>query len=145
MRAPKPSLKKASTSSSTAATTRSSRRRPPSSAICRASSREIVAVAADITTDAGRASLLAACPEPDILVLNNRGPKPGILADQTAENFEEALTLHFRTPLALLMAVLPGMKERGWGRIVCITSAMVTAPEEVQVASASARAPRRRH
>ena len=38
------------------------------------------------------------------------------------------------------MAVLPGMKERGWGRIVCITSAMVTAPEEVQIASASARA-----
>ena len=102
--------------------------------------REVVAVAADITTDAGRAALLAACPAPDILVLNNRGPKPGILADQTAENFEEALTLHFRTPLALLMAVLPGMKERGWGRIVCITSAMVTAPEEVQVASASARA-----
>ena len=32
------------------------------------------------------------------------------------------------------------MKERGWGRIVCITSAMVTAPEEVQIASASARA-----
>ena len=90
--------------------------------------REVVAVAADITTDAGRAALLAACPDPDILVLNNRGPKPGILADQTAENFEEALTLHFRTPLALLMAVLPGMKERGWGRIVCITSAMVTAP-----------------
>ncbi len=64
--------------------------------------REVVAVAADITTDAGRAALLAACPDPDILVLNNRGPKPGILADQTAENFEEALTLHFRTPLALL-------------------------------------------
>ena len=69
---------------------------------------------------------------PDILVLNNRGPKPGILTDQTTENFEEALTLHFRTP----HGVLPGMKERGWGRIVCITSAMVTAPEEVQIASA---------
>jgi hypothetical protein len=38
------------------------------------------------------------------------------------------------------MALLPGTKERGWGRIVCITSAMVTAPEEVQMASASARA-----
>jgi len=102
--------------------------------------REVIAVAADITTASGRDVLLSACPEPDILVTNNRGPKPGILADQTLESFEEALTLHFRTPLALLMAVLPGMKARGWGRIVCITSAMVTAPEEVQIASASARA-----
>ena len=47
--------------------------------------REVVAVAADITTEEGRAALLVACPEPDILVTNNRGPKPGILADQTAE------------------------------------------------------------
>jgi len=101
--------------------------------------REVVAVAADITTEAGRALLLAACPEPDILVTNNRGPKPGVLADQSPESFDEALTLHFRTPVALLMAVLPGMKARGWGRIVNITSAMVTAPEEVQIASAGAR------
>lgn len=64
--------------------------------------REVIAVAADITTEEGQSALLAACPDPDVLVLNNRGPKPGILADQTVENFEEALTLHFRTPLALL-------------------------------------------
>ena len=38
-------------------------------------------VAADITTEAGRAALLAACPEPDILINNNAGPNPGKLAD----------------------------------------------------------------
>jgi 3-oxoacyl-[acyl-carrier protein] reductase len=37
----------------------------------------VVAVAADVTEAVGREALLAACPEPDILVLNNRGPKPG--------------------------------------------------------------------
>jgi hypothetical protein len=77
--------------------------------------REVVPVVADITTEEGRLSLLAACSEPDILVTNNRGPTPGPLPDMSPELFEEALTLHYRAPMALLAAVLPGMKTRGWG------------------------------
>jgi 3-oxoacyl-[acyl-carrier protein] reductase len=102
--------------------------------------REVVPVVADITTEEGRLSLLAACPEPDILVTNNRGPTPGPLPDMSPELFEEALTLHYRAPLALLAGVLPGMKTRGWGRIVNITSAMVTTPHEFMISSAGARA-----
>lgn len=101
---------------------------------------EVVAVAADITTGEGRSALLAACAEPDILVTNNRGPTPGGLAEMTPELFDEALTLHYRAPMALVQAVLPGMRERGWGRIVNVTSAMVTTPREVMVSSAGARA-----
>lgn len=100
----------------------------------------VVAVAADITTPEGRAAILAALPDPDILVTNNRGPTPGGLTEMTDELFDEALTLHYRTPMALARAVLPGMKARGWGRIVNITSAMVTSPREVMVSSAGARA-----
>ena len=100
----------------------------------------VSAVAADITTESGRAALLAACPEPDILITNNRGPTPGMLGEMTDELFDEALTLHYRAPMALVRAVLPGMKERGWGRIVNITSAMVTTPREMMVSSAGARA-----
>jgi 3-oxoacyl-[acyl-carrier protein] reductase len=102
--------------------------------------REVVPVVGDITTPEGRGALLAACPAPDILVTNNRGPTPGPLPEMDDDLFEEALTLHYRSPVALLRAVLPGMKERGWGRIVNITSAMVTTPREFMISSAGARA-----
>jgi 3-oxoacyl-[acyl-carrier protein] reductase len=102
--------------------------------------REVTPVVADITTELGRTALLAACPEPDILVTNNRGPTPGPLPEMSDELFEEALTLHYRAPMALLRAVLPGMKDRGWGRVVNITSAMVTTPREFMISSAGARA-----
>ena len=101
---------------------------------------DVVAVAADLTTEDGRDALVAACPEPDILVTNNRGPKPGSLSEVGAQDFEEALDLHYRAPIALVAAVLPGMKARRWGRIVNITSAMVTTPREMMVTSAGARA-----
>jgi 3-oxoacyl-[acyl-carrier protein] reductase len=100
----------------------------------------VIPVSADITTSEGRAALLAAMPEPDILITNNRGPTPGGLNEMTDDLFDEALTLHYRAPMALVRAVLPGMKERGWGRIVNITSAMVTTPREAMVSSAGARA-----
>jgi 3-oxoacyl-[acyl-carrier protein] reductase len=102
--------------------------------------REVIPVVGDITTEEGRGALLAACSEPDILVTNNRGPTPGPLPEMSDELFEEALTLHYRSPMALLRAVLPGMKDRRWGRIVNITSAMVTTPREFMISSAGARA-----
>ncbi len=101
---------------------------------------EVIPVAADLTDPAGRAALLAACPEPDILVLNNRGPKPGPFREVTDEDFDVALDLHYRSPIALIRQVLPGMRERKWGRIVTITSAMVTSPSEFMVTSVGARA-----
>jgi 3-oxoacyl-[acyl-carrier protein] reductase len=99
-----------------------------------------VAVAADLTERSGREALLAACPEPDILVLNNRGPKPGPFGEVTDDDFEVALDLHYRAPIALVRAVLPGMQARKWGRIVAITSAMVTSPNEGMITSVGARA-----
>jgi 3-oxoacyl-[acyl-carrier protein] reductase len=100
----------------------------------------VVGVAADLTEAEGREALLAACPEPDIVVLNNRGPKPGPMAEVTDEDFEVALDLHYRAPIALVRAVLPGMRARKWGRIVAITSAMVTSPSEQMITSVGARA-----
>jgi len=100
----------------------------------------VVPVAADLTVAAGREALLQACPEPDILVLNNRGPKPGSLHEVSDDDFEDALDLHYRAPIALVRAVLPGMRERKWGRIVAITSAMVTSPSEFMITSVGARA-----
>jgi 3-oxoacyl-[acyl-carrier protein] reductase len=101
---------------------------------------EVRAVAADLTTSSGRAMLLAACPAPDILVTNNAGPKPGPLADATQEDLARALDLHFHAPLALVRAVVDGMRARRFGRIVNITSAMVTSPHPTMAASSGARA-----
>jgi len=100
---------------------------------------DVVAVRGDITTPEGREALLAAQAEPDILVNNNRGPNPDGFFDVTDADLEEALVLHYWTPLTLARAVLPGMQARGFGRIVNITSAMVAAPRQVQIPSAGAR------
>jgi 3-oxoacyl-[acyl-carrier protein] reductase len=89
---------------------------------------KVTAVAADVTTDAGRAAVLAALPDPDILVTNAGGPPPGSWADWTREDFQRAIEANMLTPIFLMQAVLPGMIERGWGRVVNITSGAVKSP-----------------
>jgi 3-oxoacyl-[acyl-carrier protein] reductase len=83
--------------------------------------------------------LLAACPDPDILVTNNAGPRPGSLLEVSDEDLARAFDLHYWPPVSLARAVVGGMRERRFGRIVNITSAMVTAPRPQMAASAGAR------
>ena len=89
---------------------------------------QVIAVAADITSDAGRAQVLAQAGTVDILVTNAGGPPPGIWSDWTRDDFITALDGNMLTPIALMTALLPGMIERGWGRVVNITSQSVKAP-----------------
>jgi 3-oxoacyl-[acyl-carrier protein] reductase len=98
------------------------------------------AVVADITTEAGRAALLAACPAPDILINNNAGPNPGKLADWAHDAWIEALESNMLAPALLIRAVVPGMRERKFGRIINITSAMVKQPRPRMALSTGARA-----
>jgi len=88
----------------------------------------VTAVAADITSDAGRAAVLAAMPEPDILVTNAGGPPPGVWSDWSRADFLKAIESNMLTPIFLMQAVLPGMTGRGWGRVVNITSGAVKSP-----------------
>ncbi|MFW5655782.1 MAG: SDR family oxidoreductase [Roseicyclus sp.] len=88
----------------------------------------VTAVAADITTEAGRAAVLAAAGEVDILVTNAGGPPPGVWSDWDREDFIGALDANMLTPIALMTALMPGMIDRGWGRVVNITSQSVKAP-----------------
>ena len=88
----------------------------------------VVAVAADITTEAGRAQVLAAAGAVDILVTNAGGPPPGIWSDWERDDFIKALDANMLTPIALMKALLPGMIANGWGRVVNITSQSVKAP-----------------
>ena len=88
----------------------------------------VTSIAADITTADGRAAVLAACPEADILVNNAGGPPPGDFRDWDEAEWMAALRANMLTPIALIRAVIDGMRARGFGRIVNITSSAVKAP-----------------
>ncbi len=89
---------------------------------------DVVTVAADVTTPEGQAALLEAAGDVDILVTNAGGPPPGMWHDWDREDFINALDANMLTPIALMKALLPGMMERGWGRVINITSQSVKAP-----------------
>ena len=89
----------------------------------------VTPVAADITTEEGRAKVLDALGgQADILVTNAGGPPPGLWTDWSREDFIRAIDGNMLSAIALMQALVPGMMDRGWGRVVNITSAAVRAP-----------------
>ncbi|MFH1516585.1 MAG: SDR family oxidoreductase [Pseudomonadota bacterium] len=96
-------------------------------------------VVADINTEAGRRTLVDACPAADILVNNNAGPAPGKLADLDRAAWLFALEANMLAPIFLISALLPGMRARKFGRIVNITSAIVKTPRPHMALSTTAR------
>ena len=89
---------------------------------------KVTTVAGDVTTEAGRKALLAACPSPDILVNNAGGPPPGDFKDFSLEHWRAAVEGNMLTPIALIHATIYAMMDRGFGRIVNITSASIKNP-----------------
>ena len=85
----------------------------------------VVAVVADIATDAGRAAALDACPAPDILINNADGPLPGDFRDWSHADWIAALDMMMLGPIAMMRATVDGMMERKFGRIVNIVSRSV--------------------
>jgi 3-oxoacyl-[acyl-carrier protein] reductase len=100
---------------------------------------DVVTVAADITTDEGRAAALAACPEPDILINNAGGPPPGDFRDWDRNDWIAALDANMLSAIFLIKAVVDGMIARKFGRIVNITSSAVKAPIDILGLSNGAR------
>ena len=96
-------------------------------------------VVGDIRTEEGRRAMLEACPAPDILVTNNEGPPPGKLADWDHDAIVAAMEANMLGPSLMIRAVLPGMQQRKFGRIVNITSAMVKSPRPHMGLSTAAR------
>ncbi len=88
----------------------------------------VVTVAADITSEEGRAAVLAEAAGVDILVTNAGGPPPGLWSDWDRDDFIKALDGNMLTPIALIKALMPSMIDNGWGRVVNITSGSVKAP-----------------
>ncbi|MDD7836497.1 MULTISPECIES: SDR family oxidoreductase [Paenarthrobacter] len=93
---------------------------------------DAVAIEADLGTPEGIESAVdqtvANLGPIDILVLNGPGPKPGAAATLTSEDMAAAFDLLVKPHHALVSRVLPGMRERRWGRILAIGSSGVTAP-----------------
>jgi 3-oxoacyl-[acyl-carrier protein] reductase len=87
-----------------------------------------VTVAADVTTEEGRAAILKACPTPDILVNNAGGPPPGDFRNWRREDWIKAIDANMLSPIELMKATIDGMIARRFGRIVNITSHAVKAP-----------------
>ena len=95
---------------------------------------EVVDVAADVSDPAGLDRVVGAALEKfgrvDILVTNSGGPPSGTFEGLTAEMWDAATKLLLRSAVGLARAVLPGMKERRWGRILTVTSIAVKQPIE---------------
>jgi 3-oxoacyl-[acyl-carrier protein] reductase len=89
---------------------------------------KVTPVACDVTTEEGRKALLAACPNPDILINNAGGPPPGDFKGFSLDDWRKAVEGNMITPIALIHATVYGMMERGFGRIVNITSASIKHP-----------------
>lgn len=113
-------------------------------AIAERSNAHVLAVPADVTVmddikrviDAG----IDRFGRIDILVTNAGGPPAGRFEQLTREQWEQAIRLTLLSAVELARQVLPGMKERRWGRIINITSISVKQPVENLLLSNSLRA-----
>ena len=104
-----------------------------------------VAVVADLSTPDGAAGFVAdaegALGGPlDIIVPNAGGPPPGNFETTPVEAYPAALDLNLMSVVAMCNAAVPGMRERGWGRVVAITSVSVRQPIANLILSNTARA-----
>lgn len=100
----------------------------------------VTPVAADVTTEAGRAAILAACPDPDILVNNAGGPPPGHFKNWTRDDWIAALDANMLCAIDLIQKTIDGMVEKKWGRVINVTSTSVKAPIAILGLSNGARA-----
>lgn len=100
----------------------------------------VAVVAADVSTPEGQKALLSACPAPDILVNNNGGPPYRDFRELDREAIANGVEQNMITPIELIQAVIDGMIERRFGRIVNITSATVYSPVAGLDLSSGARA-----
>src|SRR5438105_904887 len=104
----------------------------------------VVEIAADVSQQSGldrvAKSALDRFGKVDILVTNSGGPPSGAFESFTEEAWESATRLLLTSAVGLTRAVLPGMKERRWGRILNVTSIAVKQPIDGLMLSNSLRA-----
>lgn len=112
---------------------------------CKAIAKEtgvsVTPICADHSSDDGREQILAICPEPDILIGTSSPPRlvldPRTISD---EELRKAVDLGLMSPFHFMQAVIDGMAERGWGRIVNIATSAVKFPLSLRILSGAPRA-----
>ena len=113
-------------------------------AIAAAHGRPVLGLAADVSNPADVARVVQAAlvrfGQVDVLVTNAGGPPAGTFDTLSAEQWDAATRLLLTSVVELTRAVLPGMKARGWGRILNITSISVKQPVANLMLSNSLRA-----
>jgi 3-oxoacyl-[acyl-carrier protein] reductase len=100
----------------------------------------VIAVVADVSSPEGQAALLAACPEPDILVNNNGGPPFRDFREIGRQQMIDGVIANMVAPIELVQKVIDSMVRRRFGRIVNITSGSVKMPLAGLDLSSGARA-----
>lgn len=112
-------------------------------AIGRSTGREVLALAGDVSDPAAVermiAGTIARFGRIDILVTNAGGPPSGRFDSLLPQTWQEAVDLTLMSVVNLTRAVLPGMKERGWGRVINVTSIAVKQPVDGLMLSNSLR------
>lgn len=108
--------------------------------IVKATGAKVVAVNADVATAEGQAQLLAACPQPDILVNNNAGPPFRDFRELTRQQMIDGVIANMIVAIELIQKVIDPMVSRRFGRIVNITSGAVKMPLTGLDLSSGARA-----
>jgi 3-oxoacyl-[acyl-carrier protein] reductase len=110
----------------------------------RATGARVVALAADVARPAEVAGLvgraLGELGRVDVLVTNSGGPPPGTFESTGPEAWRSAVDVLLTSAVELARAVLPGMKERRFGRILNVTSITVKQPIENLILSNALRA-----
>jgi 3-oxoacyl-[acyl-carrier protein] reductase len=101
---------------------------------------DVTPVIADVSTAAGQALILAACPSPDILINNNGGPPFRDFHELDRQAMLTGVTMNMVTPIELIQKVIDAMAARSFGRIVNITSISVKMPVPGLDLSSAARA-----
>ncbi len=89
---------------------------------------KVTAIVADVATEEGRAAVLKACPDPDILINNAGGPPHGDFRQFTYEDWIKALDSNMLSAIFMIKGTVDGMIARKFGRIVNITSRGVKSP-----------------
>jgi 3-oxoacyl-[acyl-carrier protein] reductase len=108
-------------------------------ALAAATGAKVIPVKADVASHEGQAALLAACPEPDILVNNNAGPPLRDFRELTRQQIIDGVIANMVVAIELVQKVADPMIRRRFGRIVNITSAAVKLPQPGLDLSSGAR------
>ncbi len=98
-----------------------------------------IPVAVDLSTQEGRETVLAVCPNPDIVINNSGGPPPGDFRNFKREDWIRAIDANMFGAIEMIRLTVDGMAARGFGRIVNVTSSAVKAPISVLALSNAAR------